>query len=90
MLGFSREIETAIYNTLPHNLERLVKRHLLHCPVAFIGGRYSKEMKQVGMALTEKLVQGRITMMEGGHLFPMEKPIETAAAIALTLRDMQG
>jgi pimeloyl-ACP methyl ester carboxylesterase len=81
VLGFNREIETAIYNTLPHNLERLVKRHPLQCPVAFIGGTRSREMKQVGMALTEKLAKGRITMVEGSHLFPMEKPLETAAAI---------
>ncbi len=81
VLGFSREIETAIYNTLPHNLERLVKRHPLQCPVAFIGGTRSREMKQVGMALTEKLAKGRVTMVEGSHLFPMEHPLETAVAI---------
>ncbi len=81
VLGFSRDIETAIYNTLPHNLERLLQRHPLQCPVAFIGGRHSREMKQVGMALTEKLAKGRITLVEGGHLFPMEHPLEAAGAV---------
>ncbi len=88
VLGFEREIETAIYNTLPDNLDRLIHRHPLKCPVAFIGGRHSAEMKQVGMAMTEKLAKGRISMLEGSHLFPMEKPIATAAAIEAALRDM--
>ena len=34
VLGFEREVETAIYNTLPDNLDRLIKRHPLKCPVA--------------------------------------------------------
>ena len=88
VLGFERDIETAIYNTLPDNLERLVKRHPLKCPVAFIGGRQSFEMKQVGMAITEKLAKGRISMLDGSHMFPMEKPLATAAAIEAALRDM--
>ena len=89
VLGFERDIETAIYNTLPDNLGRLIKRHPLKCPVAFIGGRQSAEMKQVGMAMTETLAKGRISMLDGSHLFPMEKPLATAAAIEAALRDMQ-
>jgi pimeloyl-ACP methyl ester carboxylesterase len=87
-LSFDRDIETAIYNTLPDNLDGLLRRHPLKCPVAFIGGTHSLEMKQVGMAMTERLVHGRIMMLEGSHLFPMEKPIATAAAIEAALRGM--
>jgi pimeloyl-ACP methyl ester carboxylesterase len=90
VLGFDREVETAIYNTLPDNLDRLIRRHPLKCPVAFIGGAHSLEMKQVGMALTEKLVKGRIMMLDGSHLFPMEKPLATAAAIEASLRSLEG
>ena len=89
VLGFNREIETAIYNTVPHNLESLLKRHPLRCPVAFIGGTHSREMKQVGMALTEKIAQDRITMTEGGHLFPMEHPLEAARLVASHLHALQ-
>ena len=74
-----RDIETAIYTTLPDNLDRLLRRHPLKCPVAFIGGRGSEEMKQVGMALTQQVTQGRIMMLDGSHLFPMERPAATAA-----------
>lgn len=81
VLSFDRAVETAIYNTVPDNLDRLFKRHPIKCPVAFIGGRHSAEMKQVGMAMTERITKGRIMMLDGSHLFPMEKPIATAAAI---------
>ena len=88
LLSFDRDVETAIYNTLPDNLEGLLKRHPLKCPVAFIGGRQSVEMKQVGMAMTEKVTRGRIMMLDGSHLFPMEKPVATAAAIEAALRNL--
>jgi pimeloyl-ACP methyl ester carboxylesterase len=81
VLSFDRAVETAIYNHLPHNLERLLRRHPLQCPVAFVGGLHSKEMKQVGMDMTQQLTRGRISMLDGSHLFPMEKPLATAAAI---------
>jgi pimeloyl-ACP methyl ester carboxylesterase len=87
VLSFRREVETAIYNTLPDNLDGLLKRHPLKCPAAFIGGLQSREMQQVGMTLTEQLVRGRICMLDGSHLFPMEKPLATAAAIEAALRN---
>lgn len=85
-LSFDRDVETAIYNTLPDNLDRLLQRHPLKCPAAFIGGLQSAEMKQVGMAMTGQVVKGRIMMLDGSHLFPMEKPLATAAAIEAALR----
>jgi pimeloyl-ACP methyl ester carboxylesterase len=85
VLSFEREVETRIYNTLPDNLAGVLKRHPLRCPVAFIGGLQSEEIGQVGMAMTEKVTAGRITMMDGSHLFPMEKPTATAAAIEAAL-----
>ncbi len=86
VLSFDRDIETAIYNTLPDNLDRLLRRHPLKCNVAFIGGRDSEEMKQVGMDMTRQVTRGRIMMLDGSHLFPMEKPVATAAAIEAALR----
>jgi len=88
VLAFDRAIETHIYNTVPDNLERLLKRHPLKCPVSFIGGLHSQELRQIGMGSTEKITRGRITMLDGSHLFPMEKPLATAAAIEAALRNM--
>ncbi|NMM10299.1 MAG: alpha/beta hydrolase [Polaromonas sp.] len=90
LLSFDRDVETAIYNTIPDNLERLLKEHPLKCSVAFIGGRQSAEMKHAGMAMTEKVTKGRIMMLDGSHLFPMEKPMATAAAIEAALLNLSG
>jgi pimeloyl-ACP methyl ester carboxylesterase len=88
MLAFDRDVETAIYNGLPHNIERQLKRHPLQCPVHFIGGTQSEELRRVGLKLTTRVTGGRISMMEGSHLFPMEKPIDTAAAIEAAIRSL--
>jgi pimeloyl-ACP methyl ester carboxylesterase len=93
VLCFDREVETAIYNTLPHNLDRLLRRHPLPCPVGFVGGTDSQEMKQVGMAMTHRLVgphPDRLIMVPGSHLFPMERPQDTAAAIVRALHALES
>lgn len=88
-LNFSREVESRIYNTLPDNLESLLRHHPLQAPVMFIAGSKSRELKQVGTEFTEKIVRrsgGQMQMLEGTHLFPMEKPLETAALVANMVR----
>jgi pimeloyl-ACP methyl ester carboxylesterase len=93
VLSFDRDVETAIYNTLPDNLEALLKKHPLRCPAAFIGGRASLEMRQVGMALTQTVTHGRIMMLDGSHLFPMERPEASAATVeaaVLNLLSLKG
>ena len=88
-LAFDREVESRIYDTLPHNIGTLLRAQPLKCPLAFIGGLQSAEMKQVGgIDSTARLARGRVTMLEGTHLFPMEKPLATAAAIEASLRGM--
>lgn len=89
-LRFDRNIETAIYNTLPHNLVSLLSKHPLQCPAAFIGGLSSVEMQQVGTALTHRVVRGRVTMIDGTHLFPMERPAVTAAAVEAALLNLDA
>ncbi|MFM7342235.1 MAG: alpha/beta hydrolase, partial [Betaproteobacteria bacterium] len=49
---------------------------------------HSLEMRQVGMALTERITQGRVSMVDGSHLFPMEKPEVAAAAIEASLLNL--
>lgn len=78
-LVFRREIETTIYNTLAHHLWSLLRRDPLHCPLAFIGGTHSTENRQVGLRATRALTHGHMSFVEGSHLFPFERPQETAA-----------
>lgn len=80
-LAFDRDIETRIYNGLPHQLPALLKRHPLRCPVAFIGGTKSNEVRQVGLAPTRALTHDRLSWVEGTHLFPFEKPDATVAEV---------
>jgi pimeloyl-ACP methyl ester carboxylesterase len=86
VLSFDRDVETAIYNTLPDDMDRVLRRHPLRCPVAFIGGLQSEEIQQVGLAMTKAVTQGRMMFLDGSHLFPMEKPLATAAAVEAALR----
>ncbi|MCD2511627.1 alpha/beta fold hydrolase [Comamonas endophytica] len=88
VLAFDRDVETAIYNTLPHHLDALLRRHPLRCPAAFIGGRGSQELRRVGLDLTLRITQGRSMMLDGSHLFPMERPEATAAAIEASLLNL--
>jgi len=84
-LLFRREVETRIYNTLPHHLGELVFKHPPGKRVVFIGGTQSNEVHQVGLAATRQLCQGRIETLPGSHLFPMELPRQTAAAVMRAL-----
>jgi pimeloyl-ACP methyl ester carboxylesterase len=92
VLCFDRDIETAIYNTLPHNFDRLLKRHPLQCPVGFVSGTQSEEMRQVGMRMTRQVVgprPERLRLIEGSHLFPMEQPLLTAQMVAEVIEDLR-
>ena len=81
-LSFARRIETSIYNTLPDHLSRHLRAHPLRCPVAFIGGTQSAELKRVGIRVIQRVTHSRISMLEGTHLFPMELPQATADAVS--------
>jgi pimeloyl-ACP methyl ester carboxylesterase len=85
MLAFDRQIEYLIYRTLPRTLgARLV--HGAPVPVGFIAGTASKEIRQVGLEATKRATRGRLEWLEGSHLFPMERPMETARAVQRMLR----
>jgi pimeloyl-ACP methyl ester carboxylesterase len=85
-LSFRREVETDIYKTLAHDIPSFLRRHPLKCPLAFIGGTQSTEVKQVGMAATERVAEGRVSWIEGSHLFPFERPKETTAEVLKWLK----
>jgi pimeloyl-ACP methyl ester carboxylesterase len=84
-LGFRREVETRIYNTLPHHIGAVLKRHPPRCPVAFLAGTQSVELRQGGAAGARALAKQRFRWIDGSHLFPMEQPDETAEAVLAAL-----
>jgi pimeloyl-ACP methyl ester carboxylesterase len=88
-LAFDRRIEYLIYRTLPHTLgARLL--HGAPVPVAFIAGTHSKEVRQVGLAATRRLAGQHFEWIEGSHLYPMERPIETARAVQRLIYLLDG
>ncbi|ARU05304.1 alpha/beta hydrolase [Comamonas serinivorans] len=89
-LSFDRGVETRIYDTLPHGLGRLLRLHPPRCPVAFVGGTRSRELRQAGLSGIRRLPDVRLRMVEGTHLFPMEKPTETVAVVSELLGAMHG
>jgi len=89
-LAFDRGIETRIYNTLPHNLDRLMRHHPLQCPMGFIAGTRSVEMRQGGVGASRSLAGPYFQTIEGTHLFPMERPQETAHRVLDLLKAMNG
>ena len=87
-LLFDRDVEFRIYRSLPTARVGDAARRL-GIPVAFIGGRRSREVRSVGMAATRALVGARLSWVEGSHLFPMERPDETAAALRSAIAGMR-
>jgi len=81
-LAFDRDIETRIYNTLPHQLGRMLKHHPPRCPVAFVAGTQSVEVRQGGLEAARALARERFAWIEGTHLYPMERPAETARQVS--------
>ncbi len=86
ILSFDRQIETDIYNHLPHVMPQVLASGPMPFPVGFMGGKQSKEVRKAGLGLTRRITQGRIQMVEGSHLFPMEYPLETAALVDAWLK----
>jgi pimeloyl-ACP methyl ester carboxylesterase len=76
-LRFSRDVETAIYNSVPHHTGVMV-RTPFPVPIGLIAGTDSAELRQAGMKATRKLVGENLFTIEGTHLFPMEQPQLTA------------
>jgi pimeloyl-ACP methyl ester carboxylesterase len=80
-LKFRPEIEAEIYSTVPNRLVSYLRLHPPGGPVAFVAGTRSHEVRQVGLAASQRVTQGRISWMEGSHLFPFERPEETVREV---------
>ncbi len=76
-LRFDREVEAAIYSSLPHDMGEVLRKPY-PLPIGFVAGTRSEELRQAGMASTRRLVGGNLVMIEGSHLYPMESPQLTA------------
>ena len=88
-LAFNRQIEADIYNTMPHQLLDEFREHPPRCPMAFIAGRHSRELKAVGLAGTRRLFGQRLSWLPGTHLYPFEHPEQTADEVLQWLQQFR-
>lgn len=84
-LFFKPSIEAKIYQTLPHQLPKLKGK--LKVPIAYIGGTNSREAELARLSFMKKNFDIEFYQIEGSHLFPLEKPSETAIQIKNILSD---
>ncbi len=78
-LFFDQQIEAQIYRTIPHDLPKL--RGKFAVPLTYIGGTRSREAELARLSFMRKHFAVNFQQIEGTHLFPFEKPIETAEKI---------
>jgi len=83
-LFFSPKVEADIYKTLPDNLPKY--RGKLKVPAAYIGGTDSREARLARLSFMKKHLTFSFQFIKGSHLFPLEKPQQTAETIKKTVR----
>lgn len=82
-LFFSPKIEAKIYRTIPHHLPAF--RGKLKIPTAYIGGADSREGELARLSFMKKHFPIDFYQIEGSHLFPFEKPFETAEILKIII-----
>lgn len=85
-LLFEPKIEAMIYQTLPDNLPKLRKK--LKVPIVYIGGTNSREARLARLGFMRNNFDFKFYFLEGSHLFPLEKPKETAEIIKEVLKPL--
>ena len=90
VLRFKREVEARIYNTLPHHFDEMLRQHPLQCPCAFVGGTQSVELRQGGTSSARALAKQHFVWIEGSHLYPFERPDDTAALVLELMESLRS
>jgi pimeloyl-ACP methyl ester carboxylesterase len=85
-LVFDPDVEYRIYRTIPHDLAAAARK--LAVPGGFIGGRSSTVLSRAGLAATRRRL--RVHLIDGGHLFPFEHPLQAGHAIRTMAAELSG
>lgn len=85
-LFFEPRIEAEIYRSLPDSFVKY--RGKLNVPAAYIGGTDSQEARMARLAFMRKNFSFSFQFIKGSHLFPLEKPQETAEIIRSTVKQL--
>lgn len=85
-LRFKSEVEAKVFQTLPHILPRYHKK--LSVPTACIYGEKSRVVSTMDIKNMVKNYSIHCYSMKGGHMFPMEYPVETADKIRQVIKTL--
>ena len=86
-LFFEPKIEAKIYRTIPDSFSKF--RGKLQVPAAYIGGTRSREARLARLGFMRKNFPFEFHFIEGSHLFPFEKPLETAKMLKMVIERLQ-
>ena len=75
-LKFDAATEISIYRSVPHRIPG--KPRQLKVPLALVRGRHSNVVLPHHARLVKRVPQGQFLTVPGGHMFPLERPQETA------------
>jgi pimeloyl-ACP methyl ester carboxylesterase len=87
-LLFDPKVEAKIYQTLPDNFGKF--RGKLKVPAAYIGGEFSREARLARLGFMRKKFDFDFYFIKGSHLYPFEKPEETARMIKLAISNLNA
>ncbi|MNF34159.1 Alpha/beta hydrolase family protein [compost metagenome] len=83
-LRFEAATEISIYRSVPHISPGRLNQ--LQVPLALVGGSRSDVVMRHHVSTARRLPHGEFHRMQGGHMFPLERPHDTA----VLLKDVLG
>ena len=86
-LSFDPAIEMSIYRSIPHT--RPAHHAQLNVPLAMVRGSHSRIVKAHHALAVQRMPQGENHSVPGGHMFPFERPDETAQLIRTLFKRWQ-
>ncbi|WP_263264368.1 alpha/beta hydrolase [Pseudomonas sp. RIT-PI-S] len=87
-LAFEPDTEIRIYRSVPHVSPGRPSR--LALPVAVVGGERSRVVLRHHARNARRLPRGEFHLVPGGHMFPLEQPLQTAELVRGVLRRWQA
>jgi pimeloyl-ACP methyl ester carboxylesterase len=87
-LRFDPATEISIYRSVPHL--HPARLHQLQVPLALVGGVQSDVVMGHHARAVLRLARGEFHGMPGGHMFPLERPLQTAELICEVIHRWQA
>ncbi len=86
-LRFDPATEISIYRSVPHLHPGRLQG--LQVPLALVGGAQSRVVMKHHARAAQRLINGEFHRLPGGHMFPLEHPLETAELIRAVIARWQ-